>query len=213
MARAAGSLRHLSRAKRLLPDLGDSPSLSAYLEKTESCFGGQQISQHLERGDYLPWRDRPGDIRSPRGLDEAVYSISEGASKEEGSKDVLVAAMSEFGQLRRSKVGDKGDRVEDSLGEASREETVDLTLPLASEVLIRFRPWDRSKENGESPDERELRAVERDPRFCCFSFCSLFNSFFALCSPTSSRSGSVQMTSNMIDGAEDIDEANARSGG
>jgi hypothetical protein len=115
---------------------------------------------------------------------------------------VWVGAIPELRRLVRSKVGDRGDRAEVLLGDASCDEAVDLELALASLVAMRLRPWDRRKAKGDSEEDRELRAVERDPRFLSFSlsfsFCSLLNSFFARCSPTSSRSGSPQTTSNMV---------------
>lgn len=121
-----------------------------------------------------------------------------------------VGAIPELRRLVRSNVGDRGDRVEVLLGDASCDEAVDLELALASLVAMRFRPWDRRKAKGESEEDRELRAVERDPRFLSFSlsfsFCSLFSSFFARCSPTSSRSGSPQTTSNMIGHKKPADE-------
>lgn len=64
---------------------------------------------------------------------------------------------------------------------------------------MRLRLWDRKKENREPVDERELRLVDRDDGLLDLSFWLRSLAFLARCSPTSSRLGSVQMTSNMVE--------------
>lgn len=131
-----------------------------------------------------------------------------------GSSELQVAARPELGRLLVvSKVVECGDLADETLGEASLDDAEDLARELASDVLILFRPCDRRKAKGESPEEeRELRLVESEERFLpsllslslsfsfSFSFWPLLLSFLARCSPRSSRSGSVHMTSNMIGG-------------
>lgn len=116
----------------------------------------------------------------------------------DGSAELQVVENSEFGRVLVSNVGESGERVEEMLGEASLDEALDFALEFASDVLMRLRPCDLRNENGESLEEKELRVVERELRFCCLSFSRLLFSFLALCSPMSSRSGSAQMTSNMM---------------
>lgn len=106
---------------------------------------------------------------------------------------------------------DNGDRDERILGVRSPDEPVDLVLEFALDVFTALSPRDLRKEKGESTDDRELRVDNEllDASAFCFSFCSFFFSFRARCSPTNSRSGSVQITSNMA-GSMPLKHVNTR---
>lgn len=93
-----------------------------------------------------------------------------------------------------------GDRDEIILGVSRPEEAVDFALEFALDEFTDLSPRDLRKPKGESTDDRELRVDNEllDASAFCFSFCSFFFSFLARCSPTNSRSGSVQITSNIV---------------
>ena len=105
----------------------------------------------------------------------------------------------ELRRLRTSNVGARGDDVETVTGDARPDEVDDFVfaaVPLPPLELKCRMPLLRRKPKGESVDESELR-VDIEFLLAAGSSGSFFLSFLALCSPTSSRSGSVQMTSHM----------------
>ena len=100
-----------------------------------------------------------------------------------GSSELEVAVKPELGALLASKLVERGDRVD---------------LGFVSDVLARLRLGDRRKEKRDPVDDKELRLVDGDDRSLALFVWLRFLSFLARRSPTSSRLGSVQMTSNMV---------------
>lgn len=134
-------------------------------------------------------------------------------------------ASPELRRLRISKVGESGERAEGILSDAMAEDAVEeafdhdvdlqdllpslrpsFSLPLPLEVLFNDPFVDRKKDRPASEDDTEL-CVERELRDdACWLSIELASDlapflfpFRALCSPTNSRSGSVQITSHITD--------------
>jgi hypothetical protein len=187
--------------------------LSECLEKTESdemvspgC-STSQFSVSLKLVDaHLPLQDAPGDISSP--LSSTVQPPDLVNADEPGVAELdwfSLLGNRDDSQLARShglEFGDIGDFVEDTLSEVSRDEVRDRVLALASAVLILFSLCGRRNDSGDSSDEKELRNSKELGFFSLslpLSFCLRLMSLRARCSPTSSMSGSVQMTSHMVE--------------
>jgi hypothetical protein len=114
-----------------------------------------------------------------------------------GIKDEVWLARSQGLEL-----GDCGDFLEARLSEVSRDDVRDRVLPLASAVLVLLSLWERRNDSGDSSDDKELRDSREQVFFSLsllLSFCFRLMSLRARCSPTSSMSGSVQMTSHMVE--------------
>jgi hypothetical protein len=110
--------------------------------------------------------------------------------------------------LRESNTWARGsdDLSEREIASSATTDSV-LLVPLMARAWR--KPLERKKEKGESAEDKELRVEREDlsPRSLSLSLSrgvcfSRFLSFFARCSPTSSRLGSVQMTSNMAAAAK-----------
>lgn len=113
-----------------------------------------------------------------------------------------VVIVPELRRLIPSNVCENGDSEDRRLGEASPESDGGRSRTLLFGVSTLFAPLERKKPNGASDDELESEVADvlRPDRTPCFSLSSCARPFLALCSPTSSRSGSVQITSHMVDG-------------
>lgn len=124
-----------------------------------------------------------------------------GLSKLASLSRKLVDMRLELRRLPSSNVLDIGERSEEAIaGDATPDEPGDAISALEEDAFAFFEPLARKMANGESVDQREL-AVEAERRlgWLLSSFLNMSSfSFRALCSPTSSLSGSVQTTSHMM---------------
>lgn len=108
-------------------------------------------------------------------------------------------------ELRRfpsSNVFDNGERSKETMtGDATPDEADDAIFALEEDAFAFLEPLVRKIANGESVDQRELSVdAERRLGRLLLSFLNMSSfSFRALCSPTSSLSGSVQTTSHMME--------------
>ncbi len=112
-----------------------------------------------------------------------------------------VVIIPELLRLIASKVCENGDSEESRLGDAKPESDGGRPVGLFFGASARFDALERKNPKGDSDEELEWDvAVEfRPERNPCFSLSSCERPFLALCSPTSSRSGSVQITSHMVE--------------
>lgn len=111
-----------------------------------------------------------------------------------------VVTKPELRRLEESKVWENGESVDVRLGVASLEKDGVLWLSLDFGATAFLAPLDRKKLNGASDEEldADVAAESRPERMLVFSLSSLARSFLARCSPTSSLSGSVHITSHMF---------------
>ncbi len=118
--------------------------------------------------------------------------------------DVSLLEWPELGRLLVPEVLEKGEAVEWVAEEdATADEADDFILAPALDAFACFKPRDLKRAKADSAVEDRELVVDMEPlpeRVLLLSASSLSLSFLALCSPTSSRSGSVQKIPHMASG-------------
>lgn len=111
-----------------------------------------------------------------------------------------VVIIPELRRLTASKVCENGDSEDSRLGDAKPESEGGRTGVLLFGASARLDALERKNPKGDSDEELEweVAAEFRPEPIPFFSFSSCERPFLALCSPTSSLSGSVQITSHMV---------------